>query len=539
MTILDSSLGMAWAWQLLIGAIVASVILAATKPVLNAVSTWRLLSKIPSPSPNNVLIGHADLMTSEQAPFLLHDIAKKLGRIYRLRLAWLQVIIVTDPVEAARLCTRGSDYLDKSLTIYEGFNWVHGNPHKTNMLTGATDDAWRAIRRAVAPCFTTANIKSAFPLLLDISNAISQQLLAAGPTTPFNVEDMAKRFTLDAISTWGFDCPVNAATDLSKPHTLVSIVDRMVHTVHTVLGDPLWQLKKWTKTVQDGLKAAKEYDEWMAKFSSGLRSRGDELPAHTIGGALVRLDDSAFGGRLDPETLKVNSAIFMAAGYETTANSLAMCLLLLSNHQEWMHKLETELEEAELLKTEKRQNPRSVSWEDVSHLPVLNAIIKETLRMLPAAGLGSFRCTSKETQICGYRVPKGVIVGFPPYLIDHSTLSYVEEPDEFKPDRWLRKSASTWEQTPSDAPVSDVLQHSRTSDVERLKEPIAFSLGPRDCVGQTLARLEMQVFLVMLLSRFRLHLAPCMGSPKEARDSIIYHLTFTTKNGLWMTAEPR
>ena len=48
-----------------------------------------------------------------------------------------------------------------------------------------------------------------------------------------------------------------------------------------------------------------------------------------------------------------------------------------------------------------------------------------------------------------------------------------------------------------------------------------------------------QVFLAMLVSRFRLHLAPSMGSPQDAMSSILYHLTFTRVGGLWMTAEPR
>ena len=49
----------------------------------------------------------------------------------------------------------------------------------------------------------------------------------------------------------------------------------------------------------------------------------------------------------------------------------------------------------------------------------------------------------------------------------------------------------------------------------------------------------LQVFLAVLLSRFRLQLAPSMGTPQQAMDSLIYHITFKAGNGMWVTAEAR
>ena len=56
---------------------------------------------------------------------------------------------------------------------------------------------------------------------------------------------------------------------------------------------------------------------------------------------------------------------------------------------------------------------------------------------------------------------------------------------------------------------------------------------------QALARLEMQVFLVTLLGRFRMGLAQRMGTPGEALDSLRYHLTLSLPGGLWIKAQPR
>ena len=48
-----------------------------------------------------------------------------------------------------------------------------------------------------------------------------------------------------------------------------------------------------------------------------------------------------------------------------------------------------------------------------------------------------------------------------------------------------------------------------------------------------------QVFLAALLSRFRLHLAPSMGTPQQALDSLVFQVTITSANGVWVTAEER
>jgi cytochrome P450 len=50
---------------------------------------------------------------------------------------------------------------------------------------------------------------------------------------------------------------------------------------------------------------------------------------------------------------------------------------------------------------------------DLGSLPLLTAVIKEGLRLLPPTPLGGVRvCTADDTQLCGHNVPK---VGHPPW----------------------------------------------------------------------------------------------------------------------------
>jgi len=495
---------------------------------------------IPSPPEATFLMGHSGIIDNDQAPYKVHELAKKYGPIYRIRFLHLNILIVTDPAEAVRLCSRGDDYLDKSLIIYDAFDQVHGPP-TPSILTTATNETWKAVRRAIAPAFTTAHLRAALPQLLDASQQVAVQLRAAGPNHPFNFHDISKRLTLEIISTWGFCTPLNTL-DLSRGHDLVQLVNGMVKAVFLVYSDPLWRVKAlFSSETKAHIRAARAYDEWAAGFAAQLRARESELPPSTVGGALVRVVDPETGRPLALERLKTEAAILMGAGYETTANAFTSCLVLLANHPEWFTRIEEELEELGLLVGPERREPRALTWDDLGRMPRLTAVIKETLRLMPPAGLGSFRVAHKDVKICGYTVAAGTIVGFPPYAVDNSALSYGEDAELFKPERWLQaRGDSTWEQAGEDpAAAAPGTGGPQAPGSTRLKEPIAFSVGPRDCVGQALARLELQVFLAMLLSQFRLQLAPVMGGPKAAREAIVYHLTFNMAAGLWMTAEPR
>ncbi|GAX83027.1 hypothetical protein CEUSTIGMA_g10454.t1 [Chlamydomonas eustigma] len=205
-------------------------------------------------------------------------------------------------------------------------------------------------------------------------------------------------------------------------------------------------------------------------------------------------------------------------------------LVLLMRHPSVLNKVETELKDAGLMHGCEIP-PRALTWADLGQLTYLNAVIKETLRLWPSASLGTWRRTHRDTKICGYVVPAGCTVGLCPCAVDINKAVYGEDAEEFRPDRWLSVQACEPE-----------CGHTKTSDmhnVKSLKEPFAFSMGPRDCVGQSLARMEMQVFLATMLSHFQLHLAPRMGSPEEVLSSIRYHITLCMPQGLWMKVVPR
>lgn len=68
---------------------------------------------------------------------------------------------------------------------------------------------------------------------------------------------------------------------------------------------------------------------------------------------------------------------------------------------------------------------------------------------------------------------------------------------------------------------------------------MAFSFGPRDCLGQALANLEGKAMLAMLCARFEFEVAPCMGTPEEVRAAEVNRLVMQSGKGVWLLLKPR
>ncbi|KAG1667781.1 hypothetical protein FOA52_010818 [Chlamydomonas sp. UWO 241] len=474
---------------------------------------------------------------------------EQLGPIYRIRLATNVVAIVTDPAEAARICMRGDAMMDKALIAYNGLNLAAKGPITVSLLTSHTDDQWKLLRKAVSPCFSSANVKAALPIIQSISVKIMDQIEAAGPTQAHDIVDLARRVTVEVIGRWGFKMSFGG-DDLSKPNKIVSMMDGILNAVHRLWNDPFWAFKLLTsKEARMHRASTLVYDNFMDDIMRELQARPlVELPSDCIAGAVMRTTQP-FGKPLPPQQLKANISVMLAAGFETSASAIGHIVLSLLQHPAELVRLEEELDSLGLLKTPKRREPRAVEWEDLGRMTFLNAVIKETLRVHSPAGMGTIRMASKATKICGYDVPAGTWICLPGAALDRSTAVYGEDANTFRPDRWISRSPSdtdnggagiAWAGTGAydgdDAgSVADQAAHAQG----RIKEPIAFSMGPRDCVGQALARLEMQVIIAELFSRFHVSLAPGMGTPDEIFARQVFHVTLSFDGEVLVRMEPR
>jgi cytochrome P450 len=184
------------------------------------------------------------------------------------------------------------------------------------------------------------------------------------------------------------------------------------------------------------------------------------------------------GSRLSDEELIGHAFTLFVAGHETTSNALAATLLLLEQHPAILSDLLDELDGV--------LGGAAATLEHTGKLPLLEGVIKESLRLLPPAIIG-IRIAAHDTQLGGYAIPKGANVVYSEFVTQRMPDIYAE-PDRFKPERWLAIDPSTYEYLP-------------------------FSAGPHMCIGWAFAMQELRVVLAMILQRFRLSLVA--GTPVD------------------------
>jgi hypothetical protein len=123
--------------------------------------------------------------------------------------------------------------------------------------------------------------------------------------------------------------------------------------------------------------------------------------------------------------------------------------------------------------------------------------------------------TQKPVLVGNYRVPSGVIVATPLFAIQNTVHNW-EAPHEFRPERWAAVPVETYVYNSTDGGNKSGITF------------MPFSEGPRNCVGQSLAKMEVTCLLAKLLAAFEIELAPEMGGRDGIRKRESTHLTLQT-----------
>ena len=149
----------------------------------------------------------------------------------------------------------------------------------------------------------------------------------------------------------------------------------------------------------------------------------------------------------------------------------------------------------------------AVEYEDLGQLQYLDQTLKEALRKYPPVAT-AHRILQKEDIFGGYKIPAKTPVGVSCFNI-HNSPEFWESPEDFDPDRF-----STSGKVPT--------MHCAY---------FPFFLGPRTCIGKTLAQFEAKVVISRVLREFKFEILPGQtGQVKEKmllrpQDGVICTLT--------------
>merc|ERR1719410_75879 len=240
----------------------------------------------------------------------------------------------------------------------------------------------------------------------------------------------------------------------------------------------------------------KAHQELIGKIEERIDQLLKDGPDHksTLSGMVFATDDSEdskekLTKRLSREEIIDNALILIFAGSETSASTLTNAMLFLGLNPYWWRRLAEEQEKIKQLYSENQD----ISMQMLNDAPILDAVLKETLRMRTVVG-GIPRTTLTDIEVDGVVIPKGWLID-PSMLLTHEHDPACKLPNRehldaikgFQPDRWLsdQKPTSDWY--------------------------VPYGFGPRYCLGKNLAQLEMKMFLATMvrkISKIELNMAP-------------------------------
>jgi cytochrome P450 len=147
------------------------------------------------------------------------------------------------------------------------------------------------------------------------------------------------------------------------------------------------------------------------------------------------------------------------AGAETTSSLLAGVIYLLLTHAEHMQRLTAELRT-------RFASEKEITFDSVSRVPFLIAVLEETLRYYPPAPFGVSRVVTppEGSQIDGFWLPQGTRISSSHYCLFRSPENFAN-PDQWVPERWLEDRDDLYEDDNRDALMP-------------------FSVGKRNCIGK-------------------------------------------------------
>lgn len=235
-----------------------------------------------------------------------------------------------------------------------------------------------------------------------------------------------------------------------------------------------------------------KYDELLA-VATELEQHLTEMVAIRRGGRLgndvlsllIRAHDMEEG--VTDDQLIGHIALLFGAAHLTSAHTLTWTLFLLAQHPDVMRELYTELKQ-------QVQGPGPAA-EQIDQLPVLDRVLKESMRVLPASAY-SQRITAEAVDLGPFQLRPGAVVIFSQFITHHLPTLYAE-PERFLPDRWKTITPSPYAYLP-------------------------FGAGPRMCIGAALGMMQLKISLPTMLKKFKMTVAPQSQINGHVRSTMLF-----------------
>ena len=347
-------------------------------------------------------------------------------------------------------------------------------------------------RRLMQPAFHRDRIAGYGDLMVGYADRM-RRAWRAGATLDISRE--MNRLTLSIVGTTLFDVDVESqAAEVGEALTAVmeSFWLMMLPFADTLERLPVPKLRR-ARMARARLDAI-IYRMIADRRASG-RDHGDLLSM------LLAAQDEEDGGGMTDQQVRDEAMTIFLAGHETTANALTWAWYLIGESPEVEAKLHAEIDRV--------LQGRLPAMSDLPSLGYVERVVTEAMRLYPPAWIIGRRAIDAYA-LGDYTVPPRSILVMSPYVMQRDPRFYAD-PERFDPDRW----------TPEFRAALPKFAY------------FPFGGGPRQCIGESFAWMELILLVTTIAQRWTLQLVP--GHPVVPQPLV----TLRTKHGMRMTVRKR
>jgi len=324
---------------------------------------------------------------------------------------------------------------------------------------------WHARRKGTAPAFSNRHVQRMNQVALERTEKWIEEKLIPWTKSgqAFDVAEEMISITLEAICKTAFEYDIS---EEEKQNFLSNSELVFKEFLTKSINNPLRKyIGRWIPDRRKALQAAGANVLFAKKIIAKYRSNPNPLEG-TIIDYLSKNPCYANDDELAADVL-----LYLVAGHDTTAFTMAFTLLELARHPEEQNKVRNDISNMTTADEWRKSN-------------ALKKAIKESMRLYPVSASGSSRVCGREfTTKEGWTVPKGTVVVSHIMMTHRNKNVYGNDADSFIPSRW---------ENPTQAQKDSFL---------------IFSAGKQNCVGQALANAELHCIIPKILSEVELEVA--------------------------------
>jgi cytochrome P450 len=415
------------------------------------------------------------------------NLAHQYGDLAYLRMAGEHLFLAGDPAVIRDVLVTHNQNFHKSRGL-ERIKILLGE----GLLT--SEDAFHLRqRRLMQPAFHRNRIAAYASTMVTYADRVRRGWI---PGSTIDVAREMSRLTLLIVGKTLFDADVESqARDVGD--AMSGLMDSF-WTLMLPFGETLQRLP--LPHIRRGRKARERLDAIIygiiRERRANLGDRGDLLSM-----LLLAQDDEDKGRGMTDRQVRDEAMTIFLAGHETTANALTWTWYLLSQSPEVERRLHAEIDSV--------LNGLLPTVADIERLPYTTRVITESMRLYPPAWLVGRRAIN-EYSIGRYHVPARSIIVMSQWIVHRDARQYLD-PERFDPDRW----------TPEFKAALPRFAY------------FPFGGGPRQCIGESFAWMELVLLVATLAQQWRFALLP--GHPVVPQAAV----TLRPRYGMKMIANAR